>query len=96
MFDGLLVNHAALEEAAQHLQITAREMAARLDALELDLAPLRGGWAGSAKVAYDGSKATWDAAMSELIEMLRQVGVVVRDSNAEYRSADLRGAARFE
>lgn len=95
MSDGLLVNHAALSATAQQLLGTATRIDGRLDALEGQLTTLRNGWTGSAQEAYLQAKATWDAAIADVIGILRDSGSLVEASNGEYRAADLRGAARF-
>ena len=95
-FDGLLVNHAALEAASSHLLTTASRIDERLNGLESELNVLRDSWTGSAQVSYQGAKTTWDRAIAEVIGLLQEASALVQNSNAEYRAADLRGAARFE
>lgn len=95
MHSGLHVDHAALAGAAQELVSGARRIGARLEQLEGDLAPLRAGWTGAARGAYDEAKAQWDAAITEMVQLLAQVGHGLEAADAEYRAADLRGAARF-
>lgn len=94
--DGILINHAALSSASQQMLSTAAQIDERLNVLEGDLARLRGGWTGSARESYGIAKQTWDTAISEVMALLREAGSMVELSNAEYRAADLRGAARFE
>ena len=89
------VDHAALDQAAADMAHTVRAIAARLDDLESELAPLRGGWSGQAREAYDVAKRQWDAAMLEMSALLDEAGRAVSRSNAEYRARDLAGAARF-
>lgn len=94
-FDGIKVDHGALDEASQDLLTAAKNIDGRLNALESELKPLRENWTGEAKHSYDVSKAKWDQAIAEMIALLQEVGQAVSVSNQEYKSADLRGANRF-
>lgn len=94
--DGLLVNHAALEAAAGQLLSTASQIDDRLNQLESELDALRSGWTGDAQGSYLVAKRRWDAAIAEVIAVLREASALVTQSNSEYRAADLRGAARFD
>lgn len=93
--DGLRVNHAGLETAAQDLATTVKRIDDRLNRLESELAPLRSDWTGNAQQAYQVAKAKWDGAMQEMRDLLQQTSDTVHTSNAEYRAADQRGAAAF-
>ena len=95
-FDGLLVNHAGLDQAAQDLQSGVRAIDARLHQLEQDLAPLQSQWAGDARRAYLEAKTTWDRAIDELKLLLADAGRTVSQSSSEYAAADRRGAASFQ
>ena len=94
-FDGIRVDHGALDQAAADLKATARQIESRLNELEDELRPLASDWTGSAKESYRQAKNTWDTAMSEMIQLLEQVGIAVSTSNSEYKAADNRGAGRF-
>lgn len=94
-FDGLRVNHAGLDTAAQDLHATVKEIDDRLNRLESELAPLRSDWVGHAQEAYTAAKARWDAAILAMKEMLEQTGRMVQESNSEYLAADRRGASSF-
>lgn len=94
--DGLHVNHAGLDAAAQDLRRSVAEIDARLSRLDQDLAPLRGDWVGRAQTAYLSARTTWDRALQEMRDLLDETGRAVHESNAHYLAADQRGAAAFE
>jgi WXG100 family type VII secretion target len=94
--DGLRVNHAGLEQAAQDLHNAVKEIDDRMNRLEGELAPLRSDWSGQAQGAYVTAKAKWDMAIQEMRDLLDDTSRTVHQSNAEYRAADQRGAASFE
>lgn len=94
--DGLRVNHAGLDTAADDMATTVKQIDDRLNRLEQELAPLRSDWAGSAQQAYTSAKAKWDGAIQEMRNLLAQTSQTVQQSNAEYRAADQRGAASFD
>ncbi|WP_110180639.1 WXG100 family type VII secretion target [Nocardioides solisilvae] len=94
-FDGIRVDHGALDQAATDLKSTAKKIEARLDDLENQLKPLASDWTGSAKESYRQAKQTWDTAINEMVVLLDQVGMAVQSSNEEYKAADSRGAGRF-
>jgi early secretory antigenic target protein ESAT-6 len=94
--DGLRVNHAGLDAAADDLRRTVNDIDARLNRLEQELAPLRSDWTGNAQQAYVAAKARWDRAITEMRDLLDETGRTVQQSNAEYQAADQRGAAAFD
>jgi WXG100 family type VII secretion target len=93
--DALRVNHAGLDTAAQDMCRTVREIDERMGRLEQELAPLRSDWTGSAQQAYRVAKSRWDRAIEEMRDLLDETSRTVQQSNADYRAADLRGAASF-
>lgn len=94
--DGLRVNHAGLDTAAEDMYRTVKDIDDRLNRLEQELAPLRSDWAGSAQTAYTQAKAKWDWAIKEMRDLLDETSKTVYQSNAEYKAADQRGAASFD
>ena len=94
--DGLRVNHAGLDAAADDLRRTVNAIDDRLSRLEQELAPLRSDWSGNAQRAYLGARARWDRAIREMRDLLDETGRAVLQSNAEYKAADQRGAASFD
>ena len=94
--DGLRVNHAGLDTAADDLARAVKQIDDRLNRLESELAPLRSDWTGNAQQAYVVAKTKWDTAMQEMRDLLQQTSTTVHQSNADYQAADKRGAASFE
>jgi WXG100 family type VII secretion target len=93
--DSIRVSHAGLDRAADDLHAAVRRIDERLDRLEGELAPLRADWTGEAQQAYELARHRWEQAMREMRDVLDATRRKVAESNAEYRSADLRGAAAF-
>ena len=94
--DGLRVNHAGLDTAAEDMYRTVKDIDDRLNRLEQELAPLRSDWTGNAQQAYTTAKAKWDWAIKEMRDLLDETSRTVYQSNAEYKAADQRGAASFD
>ena len=94
--DGLRVNHAGLDQAATDLGTTVKNIDDRLNRLESELAPLRSDWTGNAQQAYHVAKTKWDTAMKDMKDLLQDTSMTVHQSNADYKSADQRGAASFD
>jgi 6 kDa early secretory antigenic target len=95
-FDGLRVNHAGLDRAAEDLYAAVKKIDERMDRLENELAPLRSDWSGEAQEAYRRAKHKWDWALKEMRDLLDETGKTVYQSNSEYRAADMRGAQSFD
>ena len=93
--DGLLVDHAALDQAAQDLSAAVRDIDARMNALENELRPLQSDWTGQAKGQYEISKQRWNTAIYEMLTVLGQTSTSVTQSNTDYIAADQRGAQSF-
>ena len=94
--DGLRVNHAGLDTAAEDLATAVKSIDDRLNRLESELAPLRSDWTGNAQSAYQVAKSKWDGAMQDMKALLADTSNTVTQSNAEYKAADQRGAASFD
>ena len=93
--DGLLVDHAALDQAAQDLSTAVRDIDGRMNQLEDELASLQSDWTGQAKDQYAISKQRWNTAIYEMLTVLGQTSSSVTQSNTDYISADQRGADSF-
>jgi 6 kDa early secretory antigenic target len=93
--NGLLVDHGALDAAAQDLSHAVRDIDARMNQLEDELRPLQSDWTGQAKDQYAISKQRWNTAIYEMLQLLGQTSSSVTQSNADYVAADQRGAQSF-
>lgn len=94
--DGIRVNHASLDAAAQQMMQTVKDIDDRLNRLEQELRPLQSDWSGEQQRSYHTSKAKWDNAINDMKTLLQQAGNSVDQSNQDYKSADQRGAAQFD
>lgn len=96
-FDGLRVNHAGLETAADQMGATVKRMTDALDRLATDVEKwiAEGGWEGDQKEAYWDAKRQWEWAMTQMTALLDDTSKTVYQSNADYARADLKGAHRF-
>jgi 6 kDa early secretory antigenic target len=95
-YDGLLVDHAALDRIADDLRGAVAAIDARLDRLEADLAPLRTEWGGQAHDAYVAAKTAWDRAMLEMKAVLADTSRAVVEANAGYARSDRTAASAFQ
>lgn len=95
-FDGIRVDHGALATASSDLRTAAERINGRLQELDNDLRPLASQWAGAAQESYRLARDAWTTAMQEMVTLLTDVSTAVATSNDAYRTADQRGAARFE
>ena len=93
--DGLRVNHAGLDQAAEELLRLVAKIDGRLQQLQGELEPLRTTWTGDAQRAFAVAAARWDGAITEMRDLLSSTSQQVRRSNIEYRAADARGARSF-
>lgn len=94
--DGIRVNHAGLDQAAQDMYKKVKDIDNRMNQLESELSDLRNQWAGNARASYDQAKAKWDMAIEEMKGLLDETSRTVTQSNADYAAADQRGAEAFQ
>ena len=94
--DGLRVNHAGLDTAAQDLANAVKKIDDRLNRLEQELAPLRSDWTGNAQQSYQVAKTKWDTAMQEMGTSCRRPATPCTSRTPTTSAADQRGAASFE
>lgn len=89
------VDFGGLDAAAADIQGSARQIEGRLSQLDGELAPLRSDWTGAASEAYQVAKAQWTRAITDMQQLLAQVGSAVSTSNAEYQAAERANQGRW-
>ncbi|MGF1662898.1 MAG: WXG100 family type VII secretion target [Kineosporiaceae bacterium] len=98
MSDGgeMRVNFGALETTAADIQGSAGRIRGRLDQLDSELAPLRSDWTGAASEAYQVAKAEWTKAITDMQQVLTQLGAAVSASNTEYQATERANQSRWQ
>ncbi|WP_300679816.1 WXG100 family type VII secretion target [Nocardioides sp.] len=96
MTDRILVDHAALTEAATALGRAVAATEARLAQLDHDLGPLQTEWFGSAQQAWVVAHGRWRTAAGEMHRVLAELGSRLAAAQEAYRDADLAGARAFD
>lgn len=82
------VNFAGLEQASADIKNSGKQLRARLDRLDQDLAPLRSDWTGAAADSYQQSKAKWTRAIEEMNQLLDDIGNAVGASGQGYQQSE--------
>jgi len=97
MNDGLLlVNFGALMQAGADIQKALNELQSQLGQLERDAGPLVSTWGGDAQMAYQERQRKWQAAATDLSEILRQIKIAVDESAADYQDTERKATQRFK
>ncbi|RAV32505.1 WXG100 family type VII secretion target [Corynebacterium heidelbergense] len=74
-------NFGAVGQAAEDINATTNNINGLLDNLKADLKPLVSEWEGSSAEAYNAAQRKWDQSAADLNDVLRQVGMAVREAN---------------
>ena len=93
--NGLLVQHAALEQIQNDLRQAVQAIDDRMALLDADLGRMRSEFDGNARTTYDQVKVKWDTAIQEMRLLLNDTGTQVGDSNAEFDRVDNLAASRM-
>ncbi|MDT0200502.1 WXG100 family type VII secretion target [Nocardioides sp. AE5] len=89
------VGYAALDTAAANIAAKAAAIENALGAMEQRMVARSGSWTGAASASFTESRVRWEASMQQMKNVLADIGSAVGHSNAEYRAAEARNAARF-
>jgi WXG100 family type VII secretion target len=82
----------ALEAARGDVVATAARIAGRLDDLRRAVVPLAATWEGQAAQGYRARQRQWDAAATDLVRVLGDVGRALGEAEAGYRAAEAANA----
>jgi WXG100 family type VII secretion target len=89
------VGYEALDGAAAEIKNKAVAIEDKLNAMEKRMEGRAEHWTGAASSAFTTSRLEWDKAMTDMKEILNEIGLTVGLSNAEYAAAEARNAKRF-
>jgi len=59
------------------------------------LQPLRADWTGSASEAYQSAKAQWTQAITDMKQLLADIGNAVSTSHDEYQAGEKQNTSRW-
>jgi 6 kDa early secretory antigenic target len=92
----LLVNFGALTNASGDIQKALNELRSQLDELKRVGDKLAETWDGQAKAAYYERQRKWEAAATDLSEILQRIKLAVDDSAADYQDTERKATNRFQ
>lgn len=94
--DQLVVDFAAMQQAAADIQSAINKLNGDLDQLESDAKPLVETWSGEAQAAYFQRQTAWTSAANELSQMLRDIQKAMVDSTADYNTTENTNTSLFQ
>jgi WXG100 family type VII secretion target len=91
----LKVDFGALSAASADINSGANQIQSQLDQMDSALQPLRADWTGSASEAYQSAKAQWTQAITDMKQLLADIGSAVSTSHDEYQAGEKQNTARW-
>jgi WXG100 family type VII secretion target len=88
MPDGIKVDYATINAAADDCKSTGGELQSQFDQLKSDLNPLINSWDGDAKEAYLAAQRVWDQKFDDLKQVLAQIASVLPQIADGYRGTE--------
>ena len=90
------VNYATIDQTGSEITDRSRQLQEILDAMDVELQPLRQNWDGEAQQAYLQAKAKWTEGMTDMRQVLAAIGSHVSDAPGSYRATDGSVAQTFD
>jgi WXG100 family type VII secretion target len=94
--DQLVVDFAAMQQAAADIQSAINKLNSDLDQLESDAQPLVSTWTGEAQQAYFQRQQMWSNAAKDLTQMLQAIQKALVDSTSDYHSTERTNTSLFQ
>jgi WXG100 family type VII secretion target len=91
----LKVDFAALSGASADISAGANQIQNQLDQMDSALQPLRADWTGSASEAYQTAKTQWTQAITDMKQLLAEIGTAVSSSHDDYRAGEQKNTGRW-
>ena len=88
MADQLVIDFAAMQQAAADIQSAINKMRSDLDQLDSDAKPLVSTWEGEAQQAYHQRQLTWTNAANDLEQILRSIQKALVESTQDYQATE--------
>jgi 6 kDa early secretory antigenic target len=92
----LVVDFAALHQAAADIQRAINKLRSDLDQLNSEAQPLVSTWAGEAQQAYQVRQQTWTNAATDLSQMLSAIERALVDSTSDYNTTEKTNTGLFQ
>ncbi len=96
MGDRIVVNFAALSQAAQDINSALTTMRGQLEEADQTAKPLVASWEGGAREAYEVRQAKWTQAANDIATMLGEIQKAVVDSTDEFQTTENRNTQLFQ
>ncbi len=93
--DSLVVDFAAMQQAAADIQSAISKLASDLDQLNSDAQPLVSTWSGAAQQAYFQRQTTWTNAANDLTQILRAIQRALVESTSDYSATERANTSLF-
>ena len=95
MSDDMLVDYGSMSNASSELARASQYISSDLEAMDGELKPTQSEWSGEAQTQYIAAKAEWTQSVTDMNQLLAQMGTHVETSSGDYGTADNQGAASF-
>lgn len=91
----LKVDFGALSGASSDIGAGANKIQSQLDQMDSALQPLRADWTGSASEAYQTAKSQWSQAITDMKQLLADIGNAVSTSHDDYHAGEQKNTGRW-
>lgn len=95
MGDRIVVNFAALNQAAADINNALTTMRGQLEEADQTAKPLVASWEGEAREAYQVRQQKWTSAANDIATMLSEIQRAVVDSAEEFQDTERRNTGLF-
>ena len=95
MSEDMLVDYGSLSNASSELARASQAISSDLESMDGELKPTQSEWTGEAQTQYLTAKAEWSQSLTDMNQLLAQMGTHVDTSSGNYNTADRQGAASF-
>lgn len=96
MGDRIVVNFAALNQAASDINSALTTMRGQLEEADQTAKPLVQSWDGAAREAYEVRQTKWTQAANDIATMLGEIQKAVVDSADEFQNTENRNTQLFQ